>query len=152
MPAGIPSPSPAHIIRSHSAALSDVSFSDDCERLISADASGLVVVTSTRSLRSLASWKAHEDGVLGVQEISGYILTFVVMSLRILLELRAFSKSREGQQTSCVGKSNGTFIFCLHTSWRFCNSVDSSHAKAMLLHGCQCLELLSLLYHNFAQS
>lgn len=52
-------------------------FSDDNERLYSGDAEGNVVVTSTRTLRPVALWKAHEDSVLGVQEWEGGILTSV---------------------------------------------------------------------------
>ncbi|KAH9052959.1 WD-40 repeat-containing protein [Lactarius deliciosus] len=42
--------------------------SGDNERIYSGDVSGLVVITSTRSIRPLASWKAHTDGLLGVEE------------------------------------------------------------------------------------
>ncbi|KIM84143.1 hypothetical protein PILCRDRAFT_818460 [Piloderma croceum F 1598] len=68
-------PSPSHILRSHSAQLSALSISDDNERLYSGDVSGLVVITSTRSLRAIASWKAHTNGLLGVEEWINGIIT-----------------------------------------------------------------------------
>ncbi|RPD61185.1 WD-40 repeat-containing protein [Lentinus tigrinus ALCF2SS1-7] len=70
-----PPPTPKHIVRSHGAQVNVVCFSDDNERILSGDAVGVVVVTSTRSLRALANWKAHTDGLLGLQEFEGQILT-----------------------------------------------------------------------------
>ncbi|TFY68523.1 hypothetical protein EVG20_g3519 [Dentipellis fragilis] len=70
-----PAPTPIHLIRAHSSAISAVAFSDDNERIYTGDATGLVVVTSTRSLRALASWAAHTDGILGVQEWDDGIIT-----------------------------------------------------------------------------
>lgn len=73
----VPPPPPSHLLRSHSAPLSSLFFSDDNERLYSGDATGLVVITSTRSLRAIASWKAHTDGLLGLEEWGDQIITFV---------------------------------------------------------------------------
>ena len=73
-----PPPTPSHLLRTHSASLTALSFSDDNERLYSGDASGLVVVTSTTSLRAIASWKAHTDGLLGVEEWGNCIITYVL--------------------------------------------------------------------------
>jgi WD40 repeat protein len=70
------SPSPIHLLRSHTAQLTALAFSDDNERIYSGDASGLVVVTSTRSLRAIASWKAHSNGLLGVEEWKNRVITF----------------------------------------------------------------------------
>ena len=61
-------PPPLHTIRSHNSAISALFVSGDNERIYSGDLSGLVVITSTRSIRPLASWKAHTDGLLGVEE------------------------------------------------------------------------------------
>ncbi|KAI9439799.1 WD-40 repeat-containing protein [Lactarius indigo] len=61
-------PLPLHTIRSHNSAVSTLFVSGDNERIYSGDVSGLVVITSTRSIRPLASWKAHTDGLLGVEE------------------------------------------------------------------------------------
>ncbi|KAI0300842.1 WD-40 repeat-containing protein [Russula brevipes] len=68
-------PPPLHIIRSHSSAISTLFISGDNERIYSGDISGLVVITSTRSLRPLASWKAHTDGLLGVEEWGKHVIT-----------------------------------------------------------------------------
>ena len=76
-----PPPTPKHIVRSHGAPVNVVCFSDDNERILSGDAAGVVVVTSTRSLRALAHWKAHTDGLLGLQEFEEQIITSVRVSL-----------------------------------------------------------------------
>ncbi|TBU32609.1 WD-40 repeat-containing protein [Dichomitus squalens] len=70
-----PPPTPKHLIRSHGTQVNVVCFSDDNERIYSGDAAGTVVVTSTRSLRAIATWKAHTDGLLGVQEWEALIIT-----------------------------------------------------------------------------
>lgn len=63
-----PAPSPAHILRMHKAQINCVAFSEDNERLYSADLEGWVTLTSTRTQRPLARWQAHSDSVLKVQE------------------------------------------------------------------------------------
>lgn len=63
-----PPPTPKHLIRSHTSQVNVVCFSGDNERIYSGDFDGTVVATSTRSLRAIASWKAHADGLLGIQE------------------------------------------------------------------------------------
>ncbi|KAJ7352641.1 WD-40 repeat-containing protein [Mycena albidolilacea] len=68
-------PAPTHLIRSHSSDVTALFFSDDNERLYSGDASGRVVVTSTRSLRTIVSWLAHTDSILGVHEWGPRIVT-----------------------------------------------------------------------------
>ncbi|KAI0749468.1 WD-40 repeat-containing protein [Daedaleopsis nitida] len=70
-----PPPTPKHLIRSHGAQVNVIYISNDNERIYSGDAEGTVVVTSTRSLRAVAHWKAHNDGLLGVQEWEGSIIT-----------------------------------------------------------------------------
>ncbi|KAJ7170586.1 WD-40 repeat-containing protein [Mycena crocata] len=67
--------SPTHLLRTHSSDVSALFFSDDNERLYSGDASGRVVVTSTRSLRAIVSWLAHTDSILGVEEWGSRIVT-----------------------------------------------------------------------------
>jgi hypothetical protein len=61
-------PPPLHTIRSHNSGISALFVSCDNERIYSGDLSGQVVITSTRTIRPLASWKAHTDGLLGVEE------------------------------------------------------------------------------------
>lgn len=68
-------PPPLHIIRSHTSAISALSVSGDNERIYSGDISGLAVITSTRSFRPLASWKAHTDGLLGLEEWGKQVIT-----------------------------------------------------------------------------
>ncbi|KAI0635762.1 WD-40 repeat-containing protein [Trametes polyzona] len=70
-----PPPTPKHLIRSHAAQVNVLWISDDNERIHSGDAAGTIVITSTRSLRAIATWKAHTDGLLGVQEWEGRIIT-----------------------------------------------------------------------------
>ncbi|KAF8525931.1 WD-40 repeat-containing protein [Hysterangium stoloniferum] len=65
-----PAPAPAHILRSHNSQINVVAFSIDNERLYSGDASGQIQVMSTRSFRPLASWKAHAEGILGIEEFN----------------------------------------------------------------------------------
>lgn len=72
-----PPPTPKHLIRSHGASVNALYISDDNERIYSGDAQGTVAVTSTRTLRAVAHWKAHNDGLLGVQEWEGSIITSV---------------------------------------------------------------------------
>ncbi|KAI9000630.1 WD-40 repeat-containing protein [Trametes punicea] len=70
-----PPPTPKHLIRSHAAQVNVVYVSDDNECIFSGDAAGTVVITSTRSLRAIASWKPHADGLLGVEEWEDRIIT-----------------------------------------------------------------------------
>jgi hypothetical protein len=71
----LPAPSPIHLLRSHSCAVSTLFISKDNERLYSGDSAGQVIITSTRSLRPLASWKAHADALLGIEEWGSQIIT-----------------------------------------------------------------------------
>ncbi|KIP11199.1 hypothetical protein PHLGIDRAFT_100170 [Phlebiopsis gigantea 11061_1 CR5-6] len=75
MPAPPPPSAPTHLIRTHLAAVNAVWFSEDNERLYTGDADGSVVITSTRSLRPLANWQPHTNGILGVQEWEGKVIT-----------------------------------------------------------------------------
>ncbi|PCH42454.1 WD-40 repeat-containing protein [Wolfiporia cocos MD-104 SS10] len=70
-----PPPTPAHILRTHTAQVNVLQFSRDNERLYSGDAEGVVAVTSTRTLRPSAVWNAHTDGILGVEEWEECIIT-----------------------------------------------------------------------------
>lgn len=75
--ANSPPPTPTHLIRSHAAQINAVAISDDNERIYSGDQAGTVVITSTRSIRAIAAWSAHTDGILGVQEWEDRIITSV---------------------------------------------------------------------------
>jgi WD40 repeat protein len=76
-----PPAAPTHLLRLHSQPLSALAFSEDNERLYSGDASGQVVVTSTRTLRPIAKWQPHSDSVLGIEEWQDEIVTYVGGSL-----------------------------------------------------------------------
>ncbi|CAA7267117.1 unnamed protein product [Cyclocybe aegerita] len=69
------SPTPLHLFRCHTSPITALAWSDDNERIYSADASGKVVVTSTRTLRAITSWSAHNDSILGVEEWDEQIVT-----------------------------------------------------------------------------
>ncbi|KAF9236702.1 WD40-repeat-containing domain protein [Melanogaster broomeanus] len=73
--AAIPSPSPLHVLRTHQQPVSAIFISSDNERIYSGDARGRVVITSTRSLRAIADWAAHTDGLLGVEEFGDLVIT-----------------------------------------------------------------------------
>src|SRR5260221_13030311 len=68
-------PTPLHLFRSHSSPVTALALSDDNERIYSADSSGKVAITSSRSLRAIAIWNAHKDSVLGVEEWDNFIIT-----------------------------------------------------------------------------
>ncbi len=81
-----PPAAPTHLLRLHSHPISAIDFSGDNERLYSGDASGFVVVTSTRSLRPITKWQAHEDGLLGIEEWGSEVLTYAgFFNWRVLL-------------------------------------------------------------------
>ncbi|KAG6901586.1 hypothetical protein C0995_010257 [Termitomyces sp. Mi166 len=70
-----PPVAPTHLLRTHSSSVSTVFVSSDNERIYSGDASGLVVVTSTRSLRPITKWSAHTDSLLGIEEWGNRVIT-----------------------------------------------------------------------------
>ena len=67
----LPPPSSKHILRSHKDQITSLYVSDDNERLYSGDTTGLIVLSATRTLRALVSWKAHEQSVLAAKEWVG---------------------------------------------------------------------------------
>ncbi|EPQ52637.1 WD-40 repeat-containing protein [Gloeophyllum trabeum ATCC 11539] len=68
-------PNPSHRLRSHASPVHVACFSEDNKRIYTGDGSGWVMITSTRTLRALASWKAHADSLLGIQEWEDSIIT-----------------------------------------------------------------------------
>ena len=72
-----PPPSPTHILRSHSSPISALYISDNNNRICSGDATGTITVTSTRTLRPIAKWKAHKESILGIEEWDSVIITSV---------------------------------------------------------------------------
>ncbi|EKM78695.1 hypothetical protein AGABI1DRAFT_100733 [Agaricus bisporus var. burnettii JB137-S8] len=70
-----PPAAPNHLLRLHSQPVSALAFSEDNTRLYSGDSSGLVAVTSTWTLRPIAKWQPHSDGLLGIEEWQDEIIT-----------------------------------------------------------------------------
>ena len=76
----MPQPTPAaptHILRAHRAAISALHVSPNNALVYSGDASGWVFVTSTRTLRTITSWQAHTDAILGLEEVGNVLITCV---------------------------------------------------------------------------
>ncbi|KAI5892652.1 WD40 repeat-like protein [Schizophyllum commune H4-8] len=74
----MPQPTPAaptHILRAHRAAISALHISPNNALVYSGDASGWIFVTSTRTLRTIASWQGHTDTILGLEEAGGLLIT-----------------------------------------------------------------------------
>lgn len=69
-----PPPTPFHILRAHSAPPSSLHFTAGNAHLIAGDQDGVVSITDLRARRVVASWKAHEGGVLGVGEWAGGVV------------------------------------------------------------------------------
>ncbi|GEM12313.1 WD-40 repeat-containing protein [Rhodotorula toruloides] len=68
-------PGPSYILRGHDTSVSCVRFSR-CARLIfTGDTNGFVAVWDLRSFRPRFFWKAHDRGVLGVEEHGNGVLT-----------------------------------------------------------------------------
>ena len=72
-----PPPTPTHILRSHTSPISALCISPNNQRIYTGDASGTIVVTSTLTLRPIAKWGAHKEGILGVEEWGQAIVTSV---------------------------------------------------------------------------
>lgn len=93
-----PPAAPAHLLRLHSHPINSLAFSEDNERLYSGDTSGCVVATSTRSLRAIAKWQAHTDGLLGIEEWGDEVITYAGMLYHLLiLRLCSFDSGSHGR-------------------------------------------------------
>jgi WD40 repeat protein len=69
-----PPPTPFHILRTHHAPLSCLSFNASNTLLLAGDQDGYLSVTDLRLRRVVAYWKGHEGGVLGVGEWAGRLI------------------------------------------------------------------------------
>ncbi|TIB99006.1 hypothetical protein E3Q18_01758 [Wallemia mellicola] len=78
-------PAPLYIIRSHESSISKVSFNRNSDCILSADDDGVVVITSTKTMRSSRRWKAHESAVLTLEITVDHLLTQVIGLLLCLL-------------------------------------------------------------------
>ncbi|PGH02410.1 hypothetical protein AJ79_07642 [Helicocarpus griseus UAMH5409] len=65
----LPPATPVYVLRGHSSPIHALRFYANNSRLISADADGWVVVWNMGTKRAVASWKAHESAVLGVEGV-----------------------------------------------------------------------------------
>ncbi|KAJ3991237.1 WD40-repeat-containing domain protein [Lentinula boryana] len=95
----VKAPAPIHLLRSHASSIAVVLISRDNERVYSGDASGYAVSTSTRTLRAIASWRAHEDSFLGIEEWENIMITFVNNKLHV------WKRPDETSITSGIGSS-----------------------------------------------
>ena len=73
-------PTPFHLLRTHHAPLSSVSFNPGNTLLYAGDQDGYISITDLRSRRTVAYWKAHRGGVLTVQEWDGRLIRSVYES------------------------------------------------------------------------
>ncbi|OAX79267.1 hypothetical protein ACJ72_06416 [Emergomyces africanus] len=65
----LPPATPLYVLRGHASPIHAVRFYGMNSRLISGDAEGWVVIWDMSSKRAVASWKAHESAVLGVEGV-----------------------------------------------------------------------------------
>ncbi|KAK2737436.1 ASTRA complex subunit [Myotisia sp. PD_48] len=65
----LPPATPTFVLRGHTSPLHSLHFYNKNSRLVSGDADGWVIVWCMTSKRAVASWKAHEGSVLGVQGV-----------------------------------------------------------------------------------
>ena len=72
--ASAPPPDPFHILRIHSAPLSVISFNPSNTLLYAGDQDGYISIIDLRTRRALSYWKAHETGVLTVEEWNGRLI------------------------------------------------------------------------------
>jgi len=63
-----PPPTPFHVLRHHQSPVHHLAFSSSNEVIYSGDEEGNIAVIDLKLRRVVASWKAHEAGVLGVGE------------------------------------------------------------------------------------
>ncbi|OJD16795.1 hypothetical protein AJ78_03085 [Emergomyces pasteurianus Ep9510] len=65
----LPPATPVYVLRGHASPIHAVRFYSMNSRLISGDAEGWVVIWDMSTKRAVASWKAHESAVLGVEGV-----------------------------------------------------------------------------------
>ncbi|BGP50896.1 Astra associated protein 1 Asa1 [Rhodotorula kratochvilovae] len=73
---GAPSPpAPEYLLRGHAAPVAVLRFSRCARFLFSGDTDGFVAVWDLRTFRPRYFWRAHEGGILGLEEVDGALLT-----------------------------------------------------------------------------
>jgi WD40 repeat protein len=75
-------PAPFHLLRNHHAPLNSVRFNEGNTLLYSGDQDGFVAITDLRVRRVVCFWKAHEGGVLGLEEWDGQLIRYVGSNTR----------------------------------------------------------------------
>ncbi|OCF37004.1 hypothetical protein I316_00908 [Kwoniella heveanensis BCC8398] len=70
-----PSPSPFHHLRTHHHPLSALHFNSSNTLLYSGDQDGWISILDLRVRRVICYWKAHEGGVLGLEEWEGGLIS-----------------------------------------------------------------------------
>ncbi|KAL1405876.1 Astra associated protein 1 Asa1 [Vanrija albida] len=70
-----PPPIPFHILRAHHAPISALHFTRGNTHLFAGDQDGVVSVTDLSARRVVASWEAHDKGVLSVGEWDGGVVS-----------------------------------------------------------------------------
>ncbi|KAH8089136.1 WD40-repeat-containing domain protein [Filobasidium floriforme] len=68
-------PSPFHVLRHHQSPLHHLAFSHSNDLLYSGDEDGNIAITDLKLKRVISSWKAHGEGVLGVGEWDGGLVS-----------------------------------------------------------------------------
>ncbi|KAL7420469.1 Astra associated protein 1 Asa1 [Cryptotrichosporon argae] len=70
-----PAPIPLHTLRTHRTPLSALHFGAGNALLYAGDQDGWVSVTDTRARRAVCFWRAHDGGILGLEEWDGQLIT-----------------------------------------------------------------------------
>jgi ASTRA-associated protein 1 len=73
-------PDPHHILRTHTHPLSHLYFSSNNTLLYSCDQEGYLSVTDLKTRRPLVTFKAHENGCLGLGEWNGRLISYIPQS------------------------------------------------------------------------
>ncbi|WWC62940.1 uncharacterized protein I303_105538 [Kwoniella dejecticola CBS 10117] len=68
-------PPPFHLLRSHHSPLSTVIFNPSNTLLYSGDQDGYITILDLKVRRVIAYWRAHEGGILGLQEWHGSLIS-----------------------------------------------------------------------------
>ncbi|ORX37077.1 WD40-repeat-containing domain protein [Kockovaella imperatae] len=68
-------PDPHHIIRTHHAPIAALRFDPTNAKLYAGDQDGFISIIDLKARRPLSHWKAHEGGVLGVNEVNACLIS-----------------------------------------------------------------------------
>ncbi|WWC71086.1 uncharacterized protein I206_105039 [Kwoniella pini CBS 10737] len=68
-------PPPFHLLRSHHSPISSVYFNPSNTLLYSGDQDGCITILDLKVRRVIAYWKAHQNGILGLEEWQGSLIS-----------------------------------------------------------------------------